>query len=117
MADPLRDKSYAFALRIVKLSEYLHHEKKEFILSRKILDSGVNISLFIEEGRQGESRIDFQQKYSIANKEAFKTNLLLRLLRDGEFVSDAQAQSLIDDCEELQKMLISAIKTVRQSQE
>src|SRR5258706_7845197 len=117
MADPLRDKSYAFALRIVKLSEYLHHDKKEFILSRKILDSGVNISLFIEEGRQGENRIDFHQKYSIANKEAFNSNLLLRLLRDGEFVNDAQAQSLIDDCEELQKMLISAIKTVRQSQE
>ncbi|MFM9904463.1 MAG: four helix bundle protein [Pyrinomonadaceae bacterium] len=117
MADPLRDKSYAFALRIVKLSEYLHHEKKEFILSRKILDSGVNISLFIEEGRQGENRLDFRQKYSIANKEAFKTNLLSRLLRDGEFVIDTQAQSLLNDCEELQKMLISAIKTVRQSED
>jgi four helix bundle protein len=83
---------------------------------RKILDSGVNISLFIEEGRQGENRLDFQQKYSIANKEAFKTNLLLRLLRDGGFVNDVQAQSLLVDCEELQKMLISAIKTVRQSE-
>ena len=117
MSDPLRNKAFAIALRIVKLSEYLHNEKKEFVLSRKILDSGVNISLFIEEARQGENRSDFLQKYSVANKEAFKANLLLRLLRDAEFISDLQARSLLDDCEELQKMLISAIKTTRQSQE
>lgn len=85
------------------------------MLSRKILDSGVNISLFIEEARQGENRAEFQQKYSIANKEAFKTNLLLRILRDTGFIGEALANSLLTDCEELQKMLISALKTVRQN--
>lgn len=79
MADILQEKSYRFALRIVKLSEFLAEEKKEFVLSRKVLDSGVNIGLLIEEGKQGESRPDFIQKYSVANKEAFKTNFLLRL--------------------------------------
>lgn len=74
MSDPLRDKSYAFALRIVRLSEYLHDEKREYVLSRKILDSGVNIGLLIEEGKQGENRADFLQKFSVANKEAFKTH-------------------------------------------
>lgn len=113
MADILREKSYAFALRIVSLSEYLHNEKHEYVISRKILDSGINIGLFIEEGRQGENRADFLQKYSLANKEAFKTNSLLRLLRDREFISQQQAQSLLDDCEELQKMLIATIKTLR----
>jgi len=113
MADPLRDKSYAFALRIVRLSEYLHAEKREFVISKKILDSGINIGLYIEEGKQGDDRIELRQKYSVANKEAFKTNFLLRILRDGEFISETQARSLLDDCEELQKMLISAIKTLR----
>lgn len=117
MADPLRDKSYAFALRIVRLSEYLHTEKHEFVISKKILDSGISIGLFIEEGKQGDDRIELRQKYSIPNKVAFKTNFLLRLLRDGELISETQTRSLLDDCEELQKMLISAIKTLRQTEE
>ncbi len=79
MADPLRDKSYAFALRIVRLSEYLNDKKKEYVLSKKILDSGVNIGLLIEEGKQGDDRLDLRKKYSIANKEAFKTNFLRRV--------------------------------------
>jgi len=52
MADILQEKSYNFALRIVKLSEFLHAEKREFVLSKKILDSGTNIGLLIEEGKQ-----------------------------------------------------------------
>ena len=73
MTDILQDKAYDFALRIVKLSEYLHDKKREFVLSRKVLDSGTNIGLLIEEGKQGENKADFIQKYSVANKEAFKT--------------------------------------------
>jgi len=115
MSDPLKDKAFAFALRIVKLAEYLQREKKEFSLSKKILDSGVNIGLFIEEARQGEDRADFRQKYSLANKEAFKSNYLLRLIYADRLITDEQFQSLLSDCEELQKMLISAIKTVRKT--
>lgn len=114
MGDLIRDKAYAFALRIVKLSEYLNKERREFVLSRKILDS--NIGLFVEEGRQGEHRADFIQKYSLANKEAFKTNFLLRLLRDSEQITPEQAESLIADCEELQKLLITSLKTARRQE-
>ncbi len=116
MADILQEKSYRFALRIVKLSEFLAEEKKEFVLSRKVLDSGVNIGLLIEEGKQGESRTDFIQKYSVANKEAFKTNFLLRLIRDSDLINQALAKSLLDDCEELQRLLISSLKTTRKSE-
>lgn len=112
----LLEKSYKFALRIVKLSQYLNDEKREFVLSKKILDSGTAIGVLIEEAQQGENRADFLQKYSVANKEAFKTNFWLRLLRDGGFLSEKQSQSLLDDCEELQKMLISAIKTTKSSE-
>ena len=112
----LLEKSYKFALRIVKLSQFLNDEKREFVLSKKILDSGTAIGILIEEAQQGENRPDFLQKYSIANKEAFKTNFWLRLLHDGGFLSEKQFQSLLDDCEELQKMLISAIKTTKTSE-
>ncbi|MDQ3220150.1 MAG: four helix bundle protein [Acidobacteriota bacterium] len=116
MSDILLEKSYKFALRIVKLSQFLNDEKREFVLSKKVLDSGTNIGILIEEGKQGENRADFLQKYSVANKEAFKTNFLLRLLRDGEFISEKQAESLLDDCEELQKLLIASLKTTRKSE-
>ena len=112
----LQEKSYKFALRIVKLSQYLNDEKHEFVLSKKILDSGTAVGVLVEEAKQGENRTDFSQKLSVANKEAFKTNFWLRLLRDGGFLSDKQAQSLIDDCEELQKMLISSIKSTRSAE-
>lgn len=82
MSDPLKEKSYAFARRIVKLCELLHKEKHEYVLSKKVLDSGVNVGLFIEEGKQGYDREDFRTKYAIANKEASKTSFLLRLLPD-----------------------------------
>jgi four helix bundle protein len=112
----LQEKSYKFALRIVKLSQFLNDEKHEFVLSKKILDSGTSIGVLVEEAKQGENRSDFSQKLSVANKEAFKTNFWLRLLRDGGFLSEKQSQSLLDDCEELQKMLISAIKTTKSSE-
>lgn len=113
MSELIRDKAYKFALRIVRVSEYLNNEKREFVLSRKVLDSGVNIGLFVEEGRQGDDRSEFILKYSLANKEAFKSNMLLRLLRDSEFISEDLAGSLLKDCEELQKLLISSLKTAR----
>jgi four helix bundle protein len=116
MTDILREKSFAFALRIVKLSEYLNNEKHEFVLSKKILDSGANVGMLIEEGRQGENRADFVQKFSVANKEAFKTNFLLRLLQNTGYISESQARSLLSDCEELQKLLITSLKTARSAE-
>ena len=109
----LLEKSYKFALRIVKLSQYLNDEKREFVLSKKILDSGTSIGVLVEEAKQGENRSDFSQKLSVANKEAFKTNFWLRLLRDGGFLNEKQSESLLHDCEELQKMLIATIKTTK----
>lgn len=109
----LQDKSYAFALRIVKLCEFLSEEKHEYVLSKKTLDSGTSIGVLIEEARQGEDRPDFRQKLSLANKEAFKTNFWLRLLRDSKFVSEKQADSMLEDCEELQKMLVSSLKNTK----
>ena len=113
MTDILQDKAYQFALRAVKLGEYLHNQKKEYVLSRKILDSGTNIALFIEEAKQGENRPDFIQKFSLANKEAFKSHLLIRLLNDAGYINENEAESLLKNCGELQGMLISSLRTAR----
>jgi len=109
----LLEKSYAFALRVIKLSEYLTRERKEFVLSRKVLDSGTAIGALVEEARQGEDRAEFGQRLGLAAREAFKTNYWLRLLRDSDYVTDDQTSSMLSDCEELQKMLIASRKTSR----
>lgn len=111
----LLEKSYNFALRMIKLFQFLAAEKKEFILSKQVMRSGTSIGANIEEANQAESKADFIHKLSIANKEAFETNYWLRLLRDSDVLTQKQAESLITDCEELQKLLISSIKTSKGS--
>ena len=91
----LQDKAYVFALRVVRLSEYLNKEKKEYVLSRKVLDSGTAIAVFVEEANQSHGHADFISRLSLSNKEAFKTNLWLRLLRDAEFIKPDHAESML----------------------
>lgn len=109
----LKDKSYNFALRIIKLYKYIIREKKEFVLSKQILRSGTSIGANIEEANQAQSKADFVHKLSIAQKEAFETDYWLRLLRDSDFLTENQAESLLEDCRELQKLLTSSIKTAK----
>ena len=109
----LKDKSYKFALRMVKLFQYLLNEKKEYVLSKQILRSGTSVGANIEEAYQGESKADFIHKLSIANKEAFETHYWLRLLRDSGFLEVRSADSLLADCDELQRILVASIKTAK----
>lgn len=109
----LRERSYQFALRMVKLARHLVEEKREFVLSKQILPSGTSVGANIEEAGQAESKPDFVHKLSIAHKEAFETNYWLRLLRDSEYLNAKLSQSLIDDCEEIQKLLTTSIKTAK----
>lgn len=106
-------KSYNFALRMVKLYQYLAEEKKEFVLSKQILRSGTSVGANIEEANQAESKADFIHKLSIANKEAFETHYWLRLLRDSNLLNQKLAESLLADCDEVQKLLVSSIKTLK----
>ncbi len=109
----LREKSYRFALRIVNLVKFIVSEKKEYVLSKQLLRSGTSIGANVEEAGQGQSKADFVHKLSIAQKEAFETNYWLRLLRDSEYLSRPQADSLIEDCNEIQRMLTSSIRTAK----
>ena len=109
----LKEKSYKFALRIVKLYQHLSSEKKEFALSKQILKSGTSIGANIEEANQGESKKDFIHKLGISQKEAFETHYWLRLLTDSGFIENNLSQSLINDCEELLKLITSSIKTAK----
>lgn len=112
----LKTKSYKFALRIIKLYQFLIKEKKEFVLSKQILRSGTSIGALIREAEFGQSRADFVNKMSIALKEANETVYWLELLKDTGYINEKLFQSLDDDCEELIKMLISTVKTTKNNQ-
>ena len=111
--DVIRTKSYQFALEIVKLSRQLADERKEFVLSKQVLRSGMSIGANVEESKQAQSRVDFIHKLSIANKEAFETNYWLRLLRDSNLIDEQIARSLLADCDEIQRILVASIKTAK----
>lgn len=107
----IKFKSYQFAIRIIKAYKYLSAEQKEFILSKQMLRSGTAVGALIREAEHAESKADFIHKLSIALKEANETEYWLMLLHDTEFLDEKSFQSIVFDCLEIIKMLISIIKT------
>ena len=110
----VQEKSYAFALRIVKLYRWLGEEKKEFVLAKQLLRSGTSIGANVEEAIGGQSGRDFHAKMAIAYKEARETHYWLRLLHDSGFIGDSAFQSIMPDCDELLKLLGAITKTMKQ---
>ncbi len=109
----LRDKSYAFALRIAKTSRYLADDKHEYTLSKQLLRSGTSIGANVEEALGGQSEKDFASKLAIAYKEARETHYWIRLLRDSGYLTMTQADSLLTDTDELLRILGSILKTLK----
>jgi len=107
-------KSYAFALRIVKLFQWLTESKKEFILSKQLLRCGTSIGANIEEAAGSYSEKEFASKMQIAFKEAIETRYWLRLLHDSNLIEEKGFASLIVDCEELIRLLSATTKTLRE---
>ena len=108
----LAQKSYAFAIRIVKCRNHLQ-KKKEYTLSKQLLRSGTAIGALISEGRFAESKQDFSHKLQIALKEANESKYWLRLLRDTSYLEEPIAASLLKDNEEIINLLVKSIKTLK----
>ncbi len=112
---PLHEKSYKFAIRIVKLARYLQTERKEFVISNQILRSGTSVGALIRESEFAQSKPDFISKLTISLKEANETDFWLNLLKDTELIDNKIFESLIIDCDELIALLVSSIKTSKQN--
>ena len=110
------NKSRQFAVRIIRLGQYLQTEKKEFILSNQIIRSGTSIGANIVEALKAISQKEFLQKMYIALKECNETMYWLDLLYATDYLSEQQFQSLNNDCAELQKILSSITKTTKNNQ-
>ena len=95
MADNIiKLKSFSFALRIVKLYQFLSSEKKEFVLSKQLLRSGTSVGALVSESEHAESKLDFIHKLAIAQKEANESSYWLELLFQSEYISESQFHSL-----------------------
>jgi four helix bundle protein len=110
-------KSYAFALRIIKLYKYLISEKKEFVLSKQILRSGTSVGANIKEAEHAQSKKDFINKMNIALKEANETEYWLMLLKDSEYISADSFNSIHPDSIEIIKLLASIVKSSKLNNE
>ena len=107
----VKEKSFDFAIRIVKLYKYLMEEKKEFVLSKQVLRSGTSIGANINEAQQAQSKKDFLMKMNISLKECAETKYWIELLSATDYINQEQKDSIIKDCIELEKLLTSIVKT------
>ncbi len=104
-------KSKAFAVRIIKLYQYLTEEKKEYILSKQVLRCGTSIGANIKESIRAQSTADFLAKMQISLKEASETEYWLELLAETDYITEKASKSLLQDCRELIKIITSIVKT------
>ena len=107
-------KSRQFAIRIVKLYQYLCNEKHEFVLSKQLLRCGTSIGANIAESACAFSQREFLAKMYIAFKECNETLYWLDLLFDTGYLTQAEYDSVKADCRELHKLLSSITKTTRE---
>ncbi len=105
----VKDKSFNFAIRIIKLYQFLTTKKKEYILAKQILRCGTSIGANIEEATGGVSKADFKNKLSIAYKEARETKYWLRLICATEYINKKMFDSIFNDCDEIIGILYTII--------
>jgi four helix bundle protein len=107
--------SKSFAIRIIKLYNYLKEIKQEFVLSKQLLRCGTSIGANVRESIYGQSKSDFISKLSIALKEANETGYWLELLHETNYLDNKQFESIYDDCEKIKATLINIINTTKKN--
>ena len=110
MGNNIQEKSFSFAVRIVKLCKLLREQRKEYVLSKQLLRAGTSIGANVAEAQRAQSTADFVSKMKIALKEANETQYWLRLLRETDYLSDQEFKSLHNDLLEILKILTAICK-------
>ena len=107
----IRDKSFVFAIRTVRLCKFLIEDKREYILSKQLMKSGTSIGAMVRESEHAESKPDFIHKLSIALKEANESMYWLEILKESEYLTIKSFEDFKTDCKEIIKLLVCIIKT------
>lgn len=109
----VKNKSFVFAIRVVKLYQFLCEQKKEFVLSKQLLRSGTSVGAMIREAEHAESKDDFKHKMGIAQKEINETLYWLELLEQTDYLTKEQFESIYADATEIIKLITAIIKTAK----
>jgi four helix bundle protein len=109
----VKNKSFLFAVRVVKLYQFLCKQKKEFVLSKQLLRSGTSVGAMVREAEHAETKNDFKHKMGIAQKEINETIYWLELLKDTDYLTQEQFESINNDAVEIIKLITSIIKSVK----
>lgn len=113
--NPIKDKSFAFAIRVVNASKFLSSEHKEFVMSKQLLRSGTAVGALYREAEQAESKADFIHKMAIAQKECNETLYWLELLSATDYLDKEAFESLHSDAKELIRLITSIIKSSKRN--
>ncbi len=109
----IKQKSFDFAIRIVKLYQYLQNGKKEYVLSKQLLRSGTSVGAMVREAEYSESKLDFIHKLAIAQKEINESLYWIELLKCTNYLNEKEFISINDDAVEIIKMITSIIKSTK----
>ena len=112
--DIVKEKSKQFAVRVIRLFQHLTEQKREFVLSKQLLRSGTSIGANVREAGRAQSKKDFISKMNIALKEAAESEYWLELLHETDYLTPSEFDSISEDCGELNRLLISIVKTSNQ---
>lgn len=110
MENVIEEKSFEFAVRIIRLYQYLCNDKKEYVMSKQLLRCGTSIGANVAEAQKGQSKADFNAKMNIALKEANETHYWLRLLHRTDYINDREFQSIEPEIKEIISILVAICK-------
>ena len=113
--NPVAEKSYLFAISIIRMYKLLSGNKREFVMSKQLLRSGTAIGALIKEAQHAQSKADFLNKMNIALKEANETEYWLMLLRDTEYINNDEYTSINKKCDEVLRLLVTIVKSCKVS--
>ena len=106
-------KSFAFAVRVVRLYQYLIENKKEFVLSKQLLRSGTSVGAMVREAEHAETKNDFKHKMAIAQKEINEAIYWLELLKETKYLGNTEFDSINTDATEIIKLITAIIKSTK----
>lgn len=109
----IKEKTFAFGKRVVRMCKYLEQDKKEYVLSKQLKRSGTAPGALVRESEHAESTKDFIHKLCVALKEANETDYWLHLVKEGEYITKEQFDSMWKDCDEIIRILVAILKTTK----
>jgi four helix bundle protein len=109
----IKEKSFAFALKVIKICESMRNESKEFVLSKQLLRSGTAVGALVRESEHAESRADFIHKLAVALKEANETQYWLELISASGYMEKSKSIDSLAEISEILRILVAIIKTTK----